>query len=137
MDIDGVAAGNSAYDFALKAALERGKRRAIRQLEAIGPPPHLELNQFSTRIRWATNFGGVTTHKNYGNLARQLITSMVRSPDYSVEDIIRTLRGIGRTQSALLADLARLDLTRTLPRLEVPIIMVQGRLDQVAPGEAT
>ena len=137
MDIDGAAAGNSAYDFALKTALERGKRRAIWQLEAIGPPPHLELKQFSTRVRWATNFGGVTTHENYSNLARQLLTSMVRSPDYSVGDIIRTLRGMGRTQSALLPDLARMDLPRTLPRLDVPIIMVQGRLDQVAPGEAT
>jgi pimeloyl-ACP methyl ester carboxylesterase len=137
MDIDGVAAGNSAYDFALTTAVERGKRRAVRQLEAIGPPPHLKLKQFSTRVRWATNFGGVTTHENYSNLARQLLTSMVRSPDYSVGDIIRTLRGMGRTQSALLPDLARMDLTRTVPRLDVPILMVQGRLDQVAPGEAT
>ncbi len=137
MDIDGVAAGNSAYDFALKTAVKRGTRRAIRQLEAIGPAPHLKLRQFSTRVRWATNFGGVTTHENYSNSARQLLTSMVRSPDYSVGDIIRTLRGMGRTQSALLPDLARMDLTRSLPRLDVPIIMVQGRLDQVAPGEAT
>jgi pimeloyl-ACP methyl ester carboxylesterase len=30
-----------------------------------------------------------------------------------------------------------MDLIRTLPRLEVPVIMMQGRLDQVAPGEAT
>ena len=136
MDIDGVAAGTTAYDFALKTALERGKRRAIRQLEAIGPPPHLKLKQFSTRVRWATNFGGVTTHETYSSLARQLLTSMVRSPDYSVGDIIRTLRGMGETQAALLSDLARMDLTRSVARLEVPVVMVQGRLDQVAPGEA-
>ena len=136
MDIDGAAAGNSAYDFALKTAVERGKRRAIRQLEAIGPPPHLNLKQFSTRVRWATNFGGVTTHENYGSLARQLITSMVRSSDYSAGDIIRTLRGMRATQAALLSDLANMDLTRSVARVEVPVVMVQGRLDQVAPGEA-
>jgi pimeloyl-ACP methyl ester carboxylesterase len=28
------------------------------------------------------------------------------------------------------------DLVRALPLLEVPVIMAQGRLDQVAPGEA-
>ncbi len=137
MDIDGVAAGNTAYDFALKTAVVRGKRRAIRQLHAIGPPPHLKLKQFSTRVRWATNFGGVVTHETYNSLARQLLTSMVRSPDYSVGDIIRTLRGISGTQAALLSDLARMDLVRSLARLEVPVVMVQGRLDQVAPGEAT
>ena len=29
-----------------------------------------------------------------------------------------------------------MDLVRTLPRLEVPVVMVQGRHDQVAPGGA-
>ncbi len=42
---------------------------------------------------------------------------------------------MGSTQAALLSDLAKMDLTRTLPRLEVPFVMVQGRLDQVAPSE--
>ena len=108
MDIDGVAAGTAAYDFALRTAHERGKRRAIRQLEAIGPPPHLKLKQFSTRVHWASNFGGVT---------------------------IRTIRGMGATQMALLSDLSRMDLNRSVTRLEVPVVMAQGRLDQVAPGE--
>src|SRR6516165_5052085 len=40
MDIDMPAAESSAYAFALDAARQRGNRRAIRQLEAIGPPPH-------------------------------------------------------------------------------------------------
>jgi len=40
MDIDMPAAENNAYAFALDAARRRGNRRAIRQLEAIGPPPH-------------------------------------------------------------------------------------------------
>jgi pimeloyl-ACP methyl ester carboxylesterase len=136
MDVDGASAGASAYDFALDAALKGGKRRAIRQLEAIGPPPHLELKQFSTRVRWATNFGGVTTHETYSSLARGLLASMVRSPDYSAGDLVRTVRGMSATQAALLSDLASMDLTRTLPRLEVPFVMAQGRLDQVAPGEA-
>jgi len=136
MDIDGAAAGASAYDFALDAALKGGKRRAVRQLEAIGPPPHLELKQFSTRVRWATNFGGVTTHETYSTLARGLLASTVRSPDYSAGDLVRTLRGMSATQAALLFGLASMDLTRTLPRLEVPFVMAQGRLDQVAPGEA-
>lgn len=50
MDIDGVAAGNGAYDFALDTARQRGNKRAIRQLEAIGPPPHLKAKQFGTRF---------------------------------------------------------------------------------------
>jgi pimeloyl-ACP methyl ester carboxylesterase len=135
-DIDGVAAGNSAYDFALATARERGNRRATRQLMAVGTPPHLDAKQFSTRVRWATNFGGVTRNETYASLARELLASLMRSPDYSVGDVIRTLRGVSATQAALLGELATLDLVRSVPRLEVPVVMVQGRLDQVAPGEA-
>jgi pimeloyl-ACP methyl ester carboxylesterase len=108
MDIDGAAAGTAAYDFALAAARQRGSRRATRQLQAIGPPPHLTSRQFATRVRWAANFGGVTTGETYGSLARGLLASLVRSPDYSAGDVFRTVR----------------------------VVMVQGRHDQVAPGGA-
>ncbi|HYY82219.1 MAG TPA: alpha/beta hydrolase [Actinomycetes bacterium] len=47
-----------------------------------------------------------------------------------------TLRGIRASQAALVPELAATDLVRTMPRVGVPIVMVQGRLDQVAPGEA-
>ena len=29
-----------------------------------------------------------------------------------------------------------MDLVRDVPRLDVPVVMIQGRLDQVAPGDA-
>jgi proline iminopeptidase len=136
MDIDGAAAGNGAYDFALSTARQRGNRRATRQLEAIGPPPHLNSKQFATRVRWATNFGGVTTSETYATLVRGLLASLVRSPDYSAGDVLRTVRGVTATQAALLPELATMDLAATVPRLDVPVVMVQGRLDQVAPGAA-
>lgn len=59
------------------------------------------------------------------------------SPDYSATDTIRAVRGISASQAALLPQLASTDLVRTVPRLDVPIVMAQGRLDQVAPGDAT
>jgi len=66
-----------------------------------------------------------------------LLGSLVRSPDYSLPDIVRTFRGITASQTALLPELAGTDLVSTMPALEVPVVLVQGRLDQVAPGEAT
>jgi len=135
-DIDGVAAGNSAYDFALNTARQRANKRAVRQLEAIGPPPHLDAKQFGTRVRWASNFGGVTTNETYGAVVRGLLTSLMRSSDYSLGDVLRTVRGITATQAALLPELATLDLMTSVPRLDVPVVMIQGRLDQVAPGDA-
>ena len=136
MDIDGPAAEDGAYQFALATARARNNRRAVRQLEAIGPPPHLEPRQFATRARWAANFGGVRTGHTYNSMARSLLVSLLRSPDYSLADTVRALRGITAAQAALVPELAALDLTRTLPRLDTPIVMAQGRHDQVAPPSA-
>ena len=136
MDIDGPAIETSAYQFALAAAHARNNRRAIRQLEAIGPPPHLEPRQFATRGRWAANFGGVRTGHTHSSMARGLLVSLLRSSDYSLADTVRAFRGITSAQAALLPELAALDLPRTLPRLDTPIVMAQGRHDQVAPPSA-
>jgi pimeloyl-ACP methyl ester carboxylesterase len=136
MDIDVHTAENNAYAFALDAARQRGRRRAIRQLEAIGPPPHTTMRQFITRARWVANFGGVATNAKFSSVFGALLLSLVRSPDYSVTDVIRTLYGLGASQAALLPQLATTDLVRTIPRLDVPLVMAQGRRDQVAPGEA-
>ena len=137
MDIDVPMAEDNAYAFALDAARQRGHRRAIRQLEAIGPPPHTTMRQFTTRARWVASFGGLTTSGNLNGVLRELLVSLVRSPDYSAAAVIRTLRGVRASQTALLPQLATTDLVRALPRLDVPLVMAQGRLDQVAPGEAT
>jgi proline iminopeptidase len=135
MDIDIPFAENHTYDFVLRTARERGNRRAVRQLEKIGPPPHLEVKQFSTRARWAANFGGVTANATFNDLLRALLGSLLRSPDYSMTDTIRTVRGITASQAALLPQLIDTDLIRTMPRIDVPIVIAQGRLDQVAPGK--
>ena len=132
MDIDGAAAGKNAYEFALAAAQARQNRRAVRQLKMIGPAPHLTPEGFMTRARWTANFGGVRIGQTYNSMARGLLASLLRSPDYSLADAVRAIRGFPATTAALLPELEALDLTDTLPRLDCPVVMVQGRHDQVA-----
>ena len=136
MDIDIPAAERHTYDFVLQNARRHGNRRAIRQLEKIGAPPHLTVKQFSTRARWAANYGGVTAGKDHAGILRTVVGSLIRSPDYSIADVVRAVRGISASQAALLPGLATTDLVSTMPVLEVPIVLGQGRLDRVAPGEA-
>src|SRR3954463_165320 len=136
MDIDIPFAEKHTYDFVLSTAHRQGNRRAIRQLEKLGAPPHVEVKQFITRARWAANFGGVTANATFNTLTRGLLGSLRRSPDYSVAAAIRTVRAVRASQAALLPQLATTDLVRTIPALDVPIVIAQGRLDQVAPPQA-
>ena len=50
-------------------------------------------------------------------MVRSLLVSLLRSPDYSLADAVRTLQGITAAQAALLPELAALDLTHALTRL--------------------
>jgi pimeloyl-ACP methyl ester carboxylesterase len=137
IDIDGPAAAGNAWNFAIEAARRRGNGRAVRQLEAIGPPPHLTAKQFGTRVRWVSEYGGASAGQSYGSIARDLLISLVRSPDYAIGDVVRTFRGASAPPASLLADIAHLDLLREPYRLAVPVVTAHGRLDQVAPGDAT
>jgi pimeloyl-ACP methyl ester carboxylesterase len=120
MDIDLPLAEDDAYDFALGAARQRGHRRAIRQLEAIGPPPHTTMRQFSTRARWAANFGGVAANANFSSLLRALLVSLVLSPDYSPAAVVRTLRGIGASRAVPSKELVWFESSAHSPHLEEP-----------------
>jgi pimeloyl-ACP methyl ester carboxylesterase len=137
MDIDIPFAERHTYDFVLSTARRQGNRRAIRQLETIGAPPHLNAKQFTTRARWAANFGGVSANATFNTLTREFLGSLLRSADYSIADAVRTVRAFRASQVALVPQLADTELVRTMPQLDVPIIIAQGRLDQVAPAEAT
>ena len=134
MDIDTPLAEEHTYQFVVETARQRNIRRALRQLKSIGPPPHVTSKQFRTRAKWAANFGGVTRGATFASMLRSLLTSLLRSPDYSAGDVMRTLGGISASQAALLPQLAGTDLVRTIQQLDVPLVMVQGRLDQVAPS---
>ena len=69
-------------------------------------------------------------------MVRGLLTSLVRSSDYSPGTCCGPFVASRVTQAALLPEMATLDLVTSVPRLDVPVLMVQGRLDQVAPGDA-
>jgi hypothetical protein len=85
---------------ALNTARQRGNRRAIKQLEEIGQPPHITVKQFTARARWVANFGGLATGANFSSQIRALLVGLIRSPDYSAMDVIRAVRGVSASQAA-------------------------------------
>jgi pimeloyl-ACP methyl ester carboxylesterase len=121
------------YDFALEQAMRRGNNRALRELLRISPPPHLNSKNFSTRAKWVTNFEGANRQETYTRLLLKTLRQLVLSRDYTLSDIVGTLRGIGFSQDHLLPVLAGLDLFQMLPRMDVPVFLLQGRHDYIAP----
>jgi len=134
LDVHADVAERVAYDFALQQATRLGNKRALRELRRIGLPPHLESKTFGTRVKWVTNFGGVNRQATYPRLLLKTLRQLMLSRDYTLSDVVGTLRGVRFAQDQLLPDLAHLNLFQMLPRLDVPVFLLQGRYDYVAPA---
>lgn len=129
-DVDFEASERFAWAFAREQAIRRGHRRALAELDAIGPPPHTTPEQFMTRVRWVTEFGGIYVGRGFGRLAGALAWRLFTSGFYSLAQAVRALRELPRTQARALAGLAGL---RMPSRVDVPLTVLQGRLDVAAP----
>ncbi len=123
--VDMAASEAASYAFALDRARERGHRKAVRQLLAIGPPPHT-MKALRTQRRWLMALGGA-----FGpNLSlRRLIWRGLTSPEASVLDLVRMVRGSSLSVRLLWRELLPANLRRDVPRLEMPVFFLLGRRD--------
>jgi proline iminopeptidase len=129
IDVDWGESERYAYAFACNEAARRGDRRAQKQLEAIGAPPHDTPKKFLTRVRWVTAYGGIHRSRGFLGLLWDTVWRLVVSPHYSLREGVQALRAIEKTQERMLAPVNHFDLRLTVPRIEVPIVFFQGRHD--------
>jgi len=132
VDVDLLEAERFAYAFARGQAERRGHRRAQRALSAIGEPPH-DVRQFSTRVKWVANFGGVHRSKTFGGLLRTTVARLWRSPHYSLPEMVRALRALEATPARVLPALRGFNLLAHELRVPAPLAVFQGRHDIAAP----
>ena len=132
-DIDIDESERFAWSFARDEATRRGHRRALRELDAIGQPPHDTAERFMTRVKWVTNFGGIVVGASFRGLFLRLVRRLILSPHYSLRQLVGALRGMLATQARVLSSLSHFSLPARVGRLEVPLTLAQGRLDAAAP----
>jgi pimeloyl-ACP methyl ester carboxylesterase len=133
IDVDWGESERYAYAFACEEAARRGDRRAQRQLEAIGAPPHDTSKRFLTRVRWATAYGGIHRHRGFFGLLWENVRRLLASPHYSLRQAVKALQAIQTTQERMLAPVNHFDLRATVSRIEVPVVFFQGRHDVATP----
>jgi pimeloyl-ACP methyl ester carboxylesterase len=135
IDIDFAESERYAYAFACDEAARRGNRRAQRQLQAIGAPPHDTSKKFLTRVRWVTEYGGIQRGQGFIGMIWANVWRLLASPHYSIPQAVRALRAIEVTQGRMLAHLKNFDLRAVVSRIDVPIVFFQGRHDFATPPD--
>jgi pimeloyl-ACP methyl ester carboxylesterase len=122
----------ASYMFALAEAERRRHRKAIRELRAIGPPPHAFWDMVVER-KWITRFVGIVRGMSLWRFAR--IT--LGGPEASMFDLPNILRSQLITPKVMWQELIGVNLIKTAPALRMPVFFFLGRHDRVVTAETS
>lgn len=128
---DWPAAEASSYAFALSEAQRLRDRKAIRKLQAIGPPPYDWRSLFAERTLVQRLDGQLN--------ARTLWTmvQMLRATEVSIIDLPDLIRGFRFTLDAMWPEASTLNLVDRVPALQMPVFFFLAREDHFVPAETS
>ncbi len=122
----------ASYAFALAEAERRQYRKAIRELRAIGPPPHVFWDMVVER-KWITRFVGIVR----GMSLWRFTCITLGGPEASFLDLPNILRSQLVTPKAMWQELMGVNLIKTAPALRMPVFFFLGRHDRVVVPETS
>jgi pimeloyl-ACP methyl ester carboxylesterase len=129
---DAAAGEDASYAYAIREAERRNKRRMLKKLRAIGPPPHTR-EELMVERRCVASLEGMMRPANWWDLAR--IALGVR--ESSIIDLPRHQRGFKFSLDALWEEASQLNLFELAPALEMPVFFFLGRNDHWVPPEVS
>lgn len=119
------------YDFATRSAAEKGNIKAQKELQEIGAPPFATAKKLQISQKWVNYFAP----DKFGAVSFNRLRLAFFSPDYTLLDLIRTVRGAKFSFDHLWREFFAIDLFQQAPRLDVPVYFLEGRHDRIATGE--
>ena len=124
-----------SYQFVINEAERRGNKKALKQLKKLEPYPEKDITDTKAlrkQRKWLTKFGGVIYgKKNWWPYLKMALGS----PEYSLKDIVKFVRGIKLSLETMWEKLFEIDFFKQVPELKVPIYICMGRHDYNTPFE--
>jgi pimeloyl-ACP methyl ester carboxylesterase len=126
----------ASYRWTLAQARRAGHRKAVRDLEAMGPPPYTGDWQAKTitERRYVGRFGGEVHGSKIGAMA-VVLRGLLFSREYGLTDRIHFFQGVLGSMRLLWPQLMKIDLFETVPELKIPILFMEGRFDHEVPSD--
>ena len=129
---DWPAGESSSYAFALAEAQRLNNRKALKELRAIGPPPHTASRLWTERM-WLQRFEGQLGARALWNMGRIVLGGQ----ESSIFDLPNFLRGFQFSLDAMWTEVSRLNLMKLAPALQMPVFFFLGRRDHWVPAEVS
>ena len=106
-------------------AQARGDRSAVKKLRALGPPPYDDTLDYPVAIASNPKWIQFTHGEDYSAASEYPTSLFVR--EYSLIEQLRGMAAIAETFHVLYPQLSDTDFRVDVPRLEVPVYLVEGR----------
>ncbi len=110
------------YAFALRAAEAARDGKALARLREIGAPPFSSAQQLQISQKWVNKFAP----DRFGAISFERLRLLFYSPEYSLADAVRLLRGAKFSFDHLWREFFAVDLFQQAPRLEMPVYFMEG-----------
>jgi pimeloyl-ACP methyl ester carboxylesterase len=134
-----------SWEYCLNEARKRGDKKAIKQLEGIGPPVDgiykgdykgnkLVLKGLITERKWLTKYEGWWYGKTgYGMVIKVLLTTK----EYTWGESIRYAKCNMFSLRNMWDDLVKVNLAEDVPEIEIPVYFCVGSHDYNTPGKVS
>lgn len=122
----------ASYAFVLAEAERRQHRKALRELRAIGPPPHAYWDMVVER-KWITRFFGIVR----GMSLWRFTCITLSGPEASLFDLPNILRSQLVTPKVMWQELIEVNLVKSVPVLQMPVFFFLGRHDHVVVADTS
>lgn len=120
------------YSQVLASARGMGNRRAVQELESIGPPPYKTQSALGTQRKWASILAGDETP------VLKIAEFTLLAPRTSLRDAWSSLSGIVASQnhflgSTMQGEMMKVDLAASDRDFAIPVFVFQGAKDDFTP----
>lgn len=134
-----------SWQFCLDEARKRGDKKAIKQLEEVGPPVNgvykgdfkgdkFVMRGLQTERKWLTKYEGWWYGKTgYGMIIKVLLSTK----EYTLGECIRYIKGSMFSLKAMWPDLNEINLEEDVPEVKIPVYFCVGQHDYNTPGEVS
>jgi len=122
----------SSYAFVLAELDRRNNRKAVKELRAIGAPPHTAEKLWVQRTwldRVAGHPGGMSMWE-FGRI-------VLGGPESSIFDLPNLQRGFRFSLDAMWTEVSALNLNQAVPSLQMPVFFFLGRRDHQVPADTS
>jgi pimeloyl-ACP methyl ester carboxylesterase len=122
----------SSYAFVLAELGRRNNQKGVKELRAIGAPPHTAEQLWVERTwldRVAGHPGGMSTWE-FGRV-------VLGGPESSICDLPNIQRGFRFSLDAMWTEVSALDLNQAVPSLQMPVFFFLGRRDHQVPSDTS